>query len=102
MARVSRAREGQPPPDTGSTSHKTADLIDLDENGRALEGVLAVQVHVGPAMEIHYKDFKHQAPARTICPWSSRTRWIFLPMPTACAPRAKLPKDWKAPVYSEE
>jgi hypothetical protein len=26
----------------------TADLIDLDEKGRAMEGVLAMQVHVGP------------------------------------------------------
>jgi unsaturated rhamnogalacturonyl hydrolase len=38
--------------------HMTADLIDFDEKGRALEGVLAVQVHVGPAMKIQFKDFK--------------------------------------------
>ena len=37
--------------------HKTADLIDFDEAGRSLEGVLAVQVHVGPPMKIQYKDF---------------------------------------------
>lgn len=36
---------------------QTVDVVDLDENGRALEGVLAVQVHVGPAMKIQYKDF---------------------------------------------
>lgn len=35
----------------------TVDVIDLDEQGRALEGVLAVQVHVGPAMKIQYRDF---------------------------------------------
>ncbi|WP_422930471.1 3-keto-disaccharide hydrolase [Singulisphaera sp. PoT] len=35
----------------------TVDLIDLDEKGRKLEGVLAVQVHVGPPMSIRYKDF---------------------------------------------
>ena len=29
-----------------------ADLIDMDRKNRALEGVLAVQVHVGPAMKI--------------------------------------------------
>ena len=40
--------------------HKTADLIDFDEAGRALEGVLAVQVHVGPAMKIQYKDSQGQ------------------------------------------
>ena len=32
------------------------DVIDLDEKGRKLEGMLAVQVHVGPAMKIEYKD----------------------------------------------
>jgi len=37
--------------------HPTVDLIDLDEKGRKLEGVLAVQVHVGPPMTIRYKDF---------------------------------------------
>lgn len=36
---------------------QTVDVIDLDETGRALEGVVAVQVHVGPAMKIQYKDF---------------------------------------------
>lgn len=35
----------------------TVDVIDLDEKGRKLEGVLAVQVHVGPAMKIQYRDF---------------------------------------------
>lgn len=36
--------------------HQTVDVIDLDEKGRKLEGVLAVQVHVGPAMTIQYRD----------------------------------------------
>jgi len=36
--------------------HQTVDVIDLDEKGRKLEGVLALQVHVGPAMKIQYKD----------------------------------------------
>lgn len=42
---------------------QTVDVIDLDEKGRAMEGVIAVQVHVGPAMKIHYRDFfvKHLA-----------------------------------------
>lgn len=33
------------------------DVIDRDETGRKLDGVLAVQVHVGPPMTIRYKDF---------------------------------------------
>lgn len=37
--------------------HPTVDVIDLDEKGRRLEGVLAVQVHVGPPMTIQYRDF---------------------------------------------
>jgi len=37
--------------------HPTAEVIDLDEKGRKLEGLLAVQVHVGPAMKIQYRDF---------------------------------------------
>ena len=35
----------------------TVDVIDLDEKGRKLDGVLAVHVHVGPPMTIRYKDF---------------------------------------------
>jgi hypothetical protein len=34
----------------------TVDVTDLDEKGRKLEGVLAVQVHVGPPMKIQYRD----------------------------------------------
>lgn len=36
--------------------HPTVDVIDLDEKNRALEGILGVQVHVGPAMEIQYRN----------------------------------------------
>ena len=35
----------------------TVDVIDLDPAGRRLEGVLGVQVHVGPPMEIRYRNF---------------------------------------------
>jgi type 1 glutamine amidotransferase len=34
----------------------TVDVVDLDPKGRKLEGVLAVQVHVGPPMTIQYRD----------------------------------------------
>ncbi|MEO1615284.1 MAG: sulfatase-like hydrolase/transferase [Planctomycetota bacterium] len=40
--------------------HMTVDVIDLDEDGRVLEGVLAMQVHVGPPMRIQYKDIRIQ------------------------------------------
>jgi hypothetical protein len=36
--------------------HPTVEVIDLDDRGRSLEGVLAVQVHVGPPMTIQYRN----------------------------------------------
>jgi len=36
--------------------HQTVDVVDLDEKGRKLEGVLGMQVHVGPAMTIQYRN----------------------------------------------
>ena len=80
--------------------HPTADLIDLDEKGRALEGVLAVQVHVGPAMTIQYKDFKikhlqDDLPLKTVAD---------NPIPAdayGVRPQGKLPSDWTPPVYGK-
>lgn len=80
--------------------HLTADLIDLDEQGRALEGVLAVQVHVGPAMKVEYKDFriKHLAddlPLRTV-------KDTLIPDDAyGVRPQGRLPKDWKPPVFGD-
>lgn len=78
--------------------HPTADLIDLDENGRALEGVLAVQVHVGPAMTIQYKDFKIKHLPDDLPLQTAEDH----PIPAdayGVRPQGRLPKDWKAPVY---
>jgi len=36
--------------------HQTVDVIDLDEKGRKLEGILGMQVHVGPKMTVEFKD----------------------------------------------
>jgi hypothetical protein len=36
--------------------HPTVDVIDLDEKGRKLKGVLGMQVHVGPPMTIQYRN----------------------------------------------
>src|SRR5229473_542336 len=36
--------------------HPTVDVIDLDEKGRKLKGVLGMQVHVGPPMKIQYRN----------------------------------------------
>lgn len=80
--------------------HPTADLIDLDEKGRSLEGVLAVQVHVGPAMKIQYKDFmiKHLPDDLPLKQPSDS------PIPTGSLgvqPQGKLPPNWKPPVYGK-
>ncbi|MHC4996670.1 MAG: family 16 glycoside hydrolase, partial [Planctomycetota bacterium] len=80
--------------------HKTADLIDFDENGRALEGVLAVQVHVGPAMTIQYKDFKIKHLPDDLPLLQAKDH----PIPAdayGVRPQGKLPKGWKAPVYGQ-
>lgn len=80
--------------------HPTADLLDFDEKGRSLDGVLAVQVHVGPEMKIQYKDFKikHlpddlplQQPEDHPIPRGS----------LGVKPQGKLPTDWTPPVYGE-
>lgn len=80
--------------------HKTADLIDLDEEGRALEGVLAMQVHVGPAMTVQYRNIriKHlpdDLPIQTAADH---------PIPDTAIgvrPQGRLPADWTPPVYGE-
>jgi hypothetical protein len=79
--------------------HPTADLIDFDPKGRALEGVLAVQVHVGPAMKIQYKDFKIRHLPDDLPLLQPEDH----PIPATAygvKPQGKLPPDWKPPVYS--
>jgi choline-sulfatase len=67
---------------------QTIDVIDLDEDGRALEGVLAVQVHVGPAMTIQYRDFKIRHLADDL-PLLTAAETIRSPRtPTAFGPKA--------------
>ena len=36
--------------------HPTVELIDLDEKGRHLSGVIALQIHAGPGMVVEYKE----------------------------------------------
>ena len=38
--------------------HPTTDVIDLDEANRSLSGLIGFQVHVGPPMEIRYRNLK--------------------------------------------
>lgn len=81
--------------------HPTADLLDFDEQGRTLEGVLAVQVHVGPAMKIQYKDFmiKHLPDDLPL------EQEIDHPIPAdayGVKPQGAVPSDWKPPVYGQQ
>ncbi|MEQ8856499.1 MAG: sulfatase-like hydrolase/transferase [Gimesia sp.] len=81
--------------------HKTADLIDLDPKGRALEGVLAVQVHVGPKMKIQYKDFKIKHLPDNLPLEQAQDH----PIPAdayGVRPQGRLPKNWKPPVYGKQ
>ncbi|QDT79716.1 Arylsulfatase [Gimesia maris] len=80
--------------------HKTADLIDLDEKGRALEGVLAVQVHVGPQMKIQYKDFKIKHLPDDLPLHTAKEN----PIPAdayGVRPQGRLPRGWTPPVYGK-
>ena len=80
--------------------HKTADLLDFDPKGRSLEGVLAVQVHVGPAMKIEYKDFRLKNLPDDIALEEFKNH----PIPDdafGVRPQGRLPKDWKPPIYGK-
>jgi len=81
--------------------HPTADLIDLDADGRALEGVLAVQVHVGPTMKIQYKDFKIKHLPDDI-PLQKAEDHAIPSDAFGVRPQGRLPQDWKAPIYGEQ
>ena len=78
--------------------HPTVDVIDFDAKGRALEGVLAVQVHTGPAMKIEYKDFliKHLPDDLPLL----EAKYHSVPVGAlGVKPQGRLPADWEAPVY---
>lgn len=78
--------------------YPTADLIDLDEKGRALEGVLAMQVHVGPAMKIQFKDIRIRHLPDDL-PLVEASTVKIPPGAYGVRPQGKLPQDWQAPVY---
>jgi len=77
------------------------DVIDLDEVGRKLEGVLAVQVHVGPAMTIQYKDFeiKHLPDEFPLQIAADH------PIPEGAIgarPQGRTPNGWTPPIYGQQ
>ncbi len=78
--------------------HLTADVIDLDEKGRSLEGILGTQVHVGPPMKIQYKDFKMK-PLPDDLPLLKPENHPVPSGSPGVKPQGELPKDWQPPVY---
>jgi hypothetical protein len=80
--------------------HMTADLVDFDADCRALEGVLAVQVHVGPAMTIQYKDFRIKHLPDDL-PLQQADDHPIPDNAYGVRPQGRLPKDWKPPIYGE-
>jgi len=80
--------------------HPTADLIDFDAKGRALEGVLAVQVHVGPAMKIQFQDFKIKH-LRDDLPLLTAEDHPIPVGSLGVKPQGRLPPNWKPPVYGQ-
>ena len=45
--------------------YQTVDVIDNDPKGRALRGLLALQIHAGPPMVVEYKDVRLKQAAKT-------------------------------------
>jgi hypothetical protein len=80
--------------------HPTADVIDLDASGRALDGVLAVQVHVGPAMKVQFKDIRIQHLPDELPLREAGDHPIPAGSP-GVKPQGKLPENWQPPVYGE-
>lgn len=80
--------------------HPTADLLDFDEKGRSLEGVLAVQVHVGPAMTIEYKDFKIKHLPDDL-PLEKFADHVIPDDAYGVRPQGLLPDDWTPPRYGD-
>ena len=77
--------------------HPTADLVDLDEAGRKLEGVLAMQVHVGPAMQIQYKDIRIKHLPDDL-PLLTADEVTIPSGSLGVRPQGRLPKNWQPPV----
>ena len=81
--------------------HPTADLIDFHEEGRAFDGVLALQAHKGPPMTLEFMDMRirhlpDDLPILTLAD---------SPIPAEALqarPAGKVPKNWKAKRYGDQ
>lgn len=79
----------------------TVDITDDDEKNRDLEGVIAFQVHAGPAMKVQFKDImiksladkKVSAKAKKARPELAKPSWIWLQENGEPAPKALFRKE---------
>jgi hypothetical protein len=81
--------------------HKTADFIDLDENSRALDGILGFQVHVGPAMQIQFKDIRMKHLPDNL-PLRSSVDTKIPPSAYGVRPQGTPKNGWTAPFYRNQ
>ncbi len=81
--------------------HPTAEMLDFDANGRALEGVLAFQLHRGRPMTVQFRDvtIEHLPDDLPL------QQFVDHPIPVGSEgvrPQGKLPPDWKPPRYQQD
>ncbi len=81
--------------------HPTADLIDLDESGRSLEGVLGMQVHVGGPMKVQFKNIRIRHLPDDL-PLKRAEDHPIPPGARGVRPQGKLAADWVPPVSGEK
>jgi len=76
----------------------TVDLVDFDEKARALEGILAFQIHRGPAMNVQIKDVMlKELPEGGVVPFAKSAIPSDAQKIEKQAPRAKKAADAPAP-----
>lgn len=76
---------------------QTVNLIDGDPSGRSLQGMIAMQVHTGPAMKVEFRDIWLKKLADDLpLQEPSATKEA-----TLVRPQQRLPKNWTPPVRGE-
>lgn len=78
----------------------TIDVTDLDPAGRATEGVIAMQVHVGPAMRVQFRNLRIKNLPDDL-PLISSDQVEIPADAVGVKPQGRLPADWKPPRYRD-
>ena len=80
--------------------HQTANLIDLHPKDLVLGGVFGLQVHVGPAMKVQFKDLRIKHLSDDL-PLRTMEDTVIPPSAIGLRPPGTPAKGWKAPVYGD-